>query len=81
MPNLKLGLELCIESVLGAWGLHLASTVIGFEFLRIDGRRVEGSQKRFDGDTSKAPLGSDFDFIIDPIVFEQTVQFMTNFVS
>ena len=76
MPRLKVGLELCIQSVLGAWGLHLASTVIGFEFFRIDGSKVDGSLKRFDGDNSKAPLGSDFDFVIDPIIFEKTIQAM-----
>ena len=76
MPNLKVGLELCIDSVLGAWGLTLASTILDFKFYRINGSKIIGTQKRFDGDPTKEPLNTDFDYSIDKECFIQALQAM-----
>lgn len=64
MPNLIAGLELCIDSVYGAWGLLLASSINNFTFYRVNGTKVMGSQTRWDGDASKAPLETDYDFTV-----------------
>ena len=64
MPNLKAGIELCIEDVYGAWGLLLASAINPFKFFRVNGKKIAGTQKRCDGDYSKAPLPTDYDFQI-----------------
>lgn len=64
MPNLLAGIELCIDTVYGAWGLLLASSINNFVFYRVNGSKVPGSQKRWDGDSSKPPLETDYDFII-----------------
>lgn len=74
MPNLRAGLELCIDEVLGAWGLTLAACISSFKFFRVDGKKIKGTQKKWDQDQN--PLDSDYDFNIDKDVFKRGLTHM-----
>lgn len=76
MPNLVSGIELCIDSVYGAWGLLLASSISGFKFYRVDGTKIPGTLKRFDSDSSKKALETDYDFKVNCADFAAALDIM-----
>jgi len=64
MPNLCSVIELSLTGAEIPWGPVLDSAVRPIKFYRIIGDRIEGTERRHDGDLSKQPMPQDADFQI-----------------
>jgi len=65
MPFIKCGIELLPEDSLHPWGMCISSAINKYKFIRVDGKTVQNSQRRFDGKVGEKALSHDKDYVID----------------